>query len=197
MHNSQLDYQKIFWAVFLSQEHHIYCKLQWSASPCSRIWFYLVKVCKNWKKTSLTDTAKKCWPKTKHHSYFVICSSANVSLFPCDLTTSEISACSKHTRCIHISPPASPVYVPKGPQHHSLPCVHPASRPNEPCVYLLRLLGKEGVWSLSNHVPIEGSWVKGNMGQTRCVQLSAFENFTGEQKTTTCHSYLEAVRLDF
>jgi len=41
-------------------------------------------------------------------------------------------------------PPASPVYVLKGPHLHSLPCVHPASRPNEPCVYLPPAAGKRG-----------------------------------------------------
>lgn len=42
----------------------------------------------------------------------------------------------------HTHPPASPVYVLTSRRHHSLYCVHPASRPNELNVYLTLAAGK-------------------------------------------------------
>lgn len=76
---------------------------------------------------------------------------------------------SKHTHG-HICLPFSPVYVFKGPQHHSLPCVHPASRPNESCVYLPPAAGKRGGWG---HNPIVSRLREAEFGKTGTTLLRA------------------------
>lgn len=70
-----------------------------------------------------------------------------------------------------ICPPASPVYVLKGPQHHSLPCVHPASRPNECSVYLPLAAGKRGGVVAVQLCVVKMKLSLGKHGEDRCVQL--------------------------
>lgn len=107
-------------------------------------------------------TEKPCEDGKETHSADIFC---------------EMLLSKTHTHT-HSSPPASPVYVLKGPQHHSLPCVHPASRPNEPCVYLPPAAGKRGGVATIQSRTDGGRLSSGKHGEARCV--STVENSTGE-----------------
>lgn len=68
-------------------------------------------------------------------------------------------------------------------------CTQPADLMSPVFIYL-RLLGKEGVWSQIQSCTDRGKLSSGKHGEARCMQLSAFENFTGEQN----HSVSQLVR---
>ncbi|MEQ2182858.1 hypothetical protein GOODEAATRI_026632 [Goodea atripinnis] len=92
-----------------------------------------------------------------------------------------------HTQAqMQLRPPACLVYVFKGPQHHSLLCVHPASRPNELSFIYLQLLRKgRGVTipSCSDGVTLS----LGKLKKACCVQHSAIK----PQHVTDLSAYLK------
>lgn len=69
-------------------------------------------------------------------------------------------------------------------------CTQPADLMSSMFIYL-HLLGKEGVRSQSNHVPIEGSWDQGNM-----VKLLRAVGKLYQRVKPQCVSHIEAVRLE-
>lgn len=132
------------------------------------------------------DAEIQFWPTSKFCSYFEISFS-----FP--VITSEIVPCSKHMHTctfpflivlfMYLRVPGITVYP---------VCTQPADLMSPVFIYLW-LLGKEEVWSQSNHAPIDGHWVHGgsSLHATVCIREVHWR-----AKTTMCHSYLEAVRLD-
>lgn len=90
----------------------------------------------------------------------------------------------------HTRPPASPVYVLTSPRHHSLYCVHPASRPNELSVYLTLAAGKRGGEVTNQSRTDRGKQRSGKGGEALCTHLPAIERLeqrAKKKKTTGCH----------
>lgn len=88
----------------------------------------------------------------------------------------------------HTRPPASPVYVLTSPRHHSLYCVHPASRPNELSVYLTLAAGKRGGEVTNQSRTDRGKQRSGKGGEAVCKHLPAIERLEQRAKKKKNHS---------